>query len=86
MRTQAAREFAPIVSDEQRLDVSIVEGRTIIKLSTWVDGLGWSCQKTLDLEPALVEDLHRSLAAVRCRSSRVETSGDGKIVRFPVIS
>lgn len=86
MNTQQAKRFAPMVNDEQRLDVTIKGEKTVVKLSVWVDGLGWSCQKTMELEPALVEDLHRALAAARVRTTR-ETILDGqsKVIPFPTV-
>lgn len=89
MQSQLANKFAPIVSDEQKVEVSVEDGGAIIRLSTWVDGLGWTCQKTLMIEDALVDDLQRALTAARKRiysSKALADQVSGKVITFPTIS
>lgn len=84
---QSAKTLAPVISEEQRVDVCLEGSETVIRLSNWVEGLGWTCQKTLRLESGMLEDLHRALAAAR-RKTQVdqETSGSGKVIGFPVVA
>ena len=87
MQTQLKQQFAPIANDEKRIDVSIEDGRAVIKMATWTDGLGWNTQKTIALEADLVEVLHRALASarVRLRSAEIGEAVDGsaRILGFP---
>ena len=87
MISQTAKKLAPVFGNDQKIDVAVEDGRAVIKLSTWVEGLGWSCQKTMDLDGGLVEDLHRSLAAARCRISETDDSRetDCKVINFPSV-
>jgi hypothetical protein len=61
MQSNLAVKFAPIVSDEKKLEVSLNDTEAIIKLSTWAEDLGWCGQKTLTLDAEMLEDLHRVL-------------------------
>jgi hypothetical protein len=88
MQTNAAIKFAPVVTDERRIDLTIDGGQTVIKLSTWTDGLGWCTQKTMSLEPAMLDEMHRVIAAARSkvRKQRVETGeavAPAKVLTFP---
>jgi len=82
-----APRFAPIVSDDRRIDVATDGAETQIKMSSWVDGLGWCVEKTISLDSVLVDDLHRLLAAVRISNNNAnkadETAGSATILEFP---
>lgn len=67
MRSNLAFNFAPAVSGEKRLDVAFENGETVIRMSTYVEGLGWSTQKTLSLDEAALDDLHRIVSAARTK-------------------
>lgn len=89
MQSQPAKKFAPLVGDDQRVEVSVEDGGAVIRLSTWVDGLGWTCQKTLMIEDALVDDLQRALTAARKRiysSKSLADQESGKVISFPTVS
>lgn len=90
MQTQLRQQFAPIANDEKRIDVSLEDGRAVIKMATWIDGLGWSTQKTMALETELVEDLHRALASARVRlrsaESLQESDSSARVLSFPSAS
>jgi len=87
MPSSTLRKFAPSVSDERKLEVSVKDGVTVVKLLSWVEGLGWSCQKTLDLDPLLLDELHRSLAAARRRVRESDLGKSaGTVIEFPVLS
>ncbi len=86
-RDQTGKKLAPILGNDQKIEVAIEDDTTVIKLFSWVEGLGWSCQKTVGLESSLLDDLHRSLAAARRKVNR--NSGDaapGKLIMFPSVS
>ena len=91
MQTNLATKLLPIVSDEKKLEVSLQDNQAIIKLSTWTEGLGWCCQKTLSLDAAMLDDLHRVIASARykIKSKSVETDEPNKssnVLRFPNFS
>ncbi|MGB7068616.1 MAG: hypothetical protein WBD22_03920 [Pyrinomonadaceae bacterium] len=87
MKTVAAFKFAPLVSDDKKVDVSIKDGNAVIALSNWVDGLGWCGQKTLSVDLDMLDDLQRVITAARLKviretpeADRVETP---KVLQFP---
>jgi|GEM_PF-729969 len=41
-----------------------------LKYLTWTDGLGWCCQKTINVEADQLDELHRALTVARHRVSR----------------
>lgn len=88
MQSSSAVKFAPVVLDERRIDLSIDGDETVIKLSTWTDGLGWCTQKTMALDPAMLDEMHRVIAAARSKvKNRRMDSGDefapAKVLSFP---
>ena len=89
MNRNAAAKFSPIVSDEKRIDVSLTDDQAVIKLSTWVEDLGWCGQKTITVDGEMLDDLHRVIAAARYKlnnkkiKSGEEVSGK-KVLEFPV--
>ena len=91
MQSNTAVKFAPAVTDERRLDLAVENDEAVIKLSDWVEGLGWSTQKTMRLDLEMLDEMHRLIAAARTRlrSSRAET-GDGvetsNVLQFPQFS
>ena len=80
-------------SDEDRkvevlLDTEGGEGTVILKYSTWVEDLGWSCQKTIQLESDLLDDLHHALTIARMKINRqkIESGKEistAKVVQLP---
>jgi hypothetical protein len=84
---QALTNFAPEAENDQKVEVSVVDEKAIVKLFSWVEGLGWSCQKTMGLDASMIEDLHRSLAAARRKINRnKEETHNGNVIRFPAVS
>lgn len=80
---------------EQRVEVSIERNgedeRIALRYSTWTDGLGWCCQKTIKLDAEHLDDLHRALTLVRHRINRDRAeSGQplqtAQVIPFPVLS
>ena len=91
MQSNLAVKFAPAVSDERRLDVSVNGSEATIQLSTWAEGLGWCGQKTMSLDETMLEELHRMVSAARVRikaqrrPDRLENA-DSKVLNFPKLS
>ena len=91
MQSNTATKFLPIVSDEKKLEVSLTETEAVIKLSTWTEDLGWCCQKTLSLDAAMLEDLHRVIAAARYKlngknSEQNKAAKSSNVLEFPSFS
>lgn len=86
MNAITAKQLAPIFGDERKIEVSYDGDVTVIRLFDWIEGLGWSCQKTLKLDSELVTELHRALSSVRCHAARENGAVDsGKVIAFPMI-
>ena len=84
MQNNTAVQFAPVYTDEQKVEVSLQDDQAVIKLSTWTEGLGWCTQKTMALDPEMVDELHRVLTAARLK---INHNGDeilsSTILEFP---
>jgi hypothetical protein len=91
MNSSRAYKLAPAVTDDRKIEVSLEDNETVIRLSEWVDGLGWSTQKTMRLDPEMLDDLHLLVSAARLRVKR-EAAGSGepnipsKVLEFPRIA
>lgn len=91
MNSSRAYKLAPAVTDDRKIEVSLESGETVIRLSDWVEGLGWSTQKTMRLDPDMLDDLHRLVTAARLRVKREaaesgEPSVTSRILEFPQIA
>ena len=91
MPSHAATKFLPIVSDEKKLEVSLVDEQAIIKLSTWTKDLGWCCQKTLSLDAEMLDELHHVIASARYKLKRRKTEAEeniesSNILKFPTFA
>ncbi len=60
--------------EDERVEVLLEEAegleRVVLRYSTWVEGLGWCGQKTIKLDGAHLDDLHRALTVARHRINR----------------
>ncbi len=87
MQTNAAHKFAPVVTDDKRIDLKIEGENAAISLSLWTDGLGWCTQKTMTLDADLLDDLHRVIAAARVKlKGQMDTDDvtvNSKVINFP---
>jgi hypothetical protein len=88
MQSNAALQFLPTVRDDKKIEISLEDGNAVIKLSTFTEGLGWSCQKTLALESEMLDELHRSITAARLRLNRRKAEANeefkpAKVLQFP---
>jgi hypothetical protein len=89
MQSNTATKFLPVTGEEKKIDVSIENGEAVLRLSTWIEGLGWNCQKTLRVEAGMLDDLHRALMAARYRlnSQKAETgepTEKNNVIEFPL--
>jgi hypothetical protein len=89
MQSNTATKFLPVTGEEKKIDVSIENGEAVLRLSTWTEGLGWNCQKTLRVEAGMLDDLHRSLMAARYRltaqkAENGEENVKNNIIEFPL--
>lgn len=90
MQTNTATELLPSINEDKKIDVSVNNDAAIIKLSTFTEGLGWTCQKTMCLDSDLLDDLHRAISAARYRinSHKAENNitNSSNVIGFPSIS
>jgi predicted DCC family thiol-disulfide oxidoreductase YuxK len=91
MQSNLATKFLPIVSDEKKIEVSLVDDQAVIKLSTWTEDLGWCGQKTLTIDAEMLDDLHRVIASARYKvNNKKSESSDNfetkKVLEFPKFS
>lgn len=91
MQSNTAVKFLPIFTDEKKVEVSLENDQAVIKLSTWVEDLGWCGQKTMSLDAEMLDDLHRVIASARYRLNKQknvenETAEESKVLAFPNFS
>jgi hypothetical protein len=91
MQPNTAKKLLPIISDDKRVEVSIADDQAYIKLSTWVEDLGWCGQKTLQIDVEMLDDLHRAIASARYQVNNQKSdvgaaSESPNIITFPIIS
>jgi hypothetical protein len=85
--TNPAENLLPVVQETKKIDVSIENGEAVLKLSTYTENLGWTCQKTMRLEAAMLDDLHRAISAARYRlKSRQTENGNEENLKNNVIA
>jgi hypothetical protein len=70
---------------EVLLDTKDGEGIVMLKYSTWTEGLGWTCQKTIQLESHLLDDLHHALTIARMKINRQKIGAGKEIETAKVI-
>lgn len=85
-----AKKLSPVVTEDKKVDVSIEGDQAILKLSTWTENLGWTCQKTMRLEASMLDELHRAISAARYHLNSQNTDGEtiakNNVLEFPVIA
>ena len=91
MQSNTAVNFLPIFSDEKKVEVSLQEDQAVIKLSTWSEDLGWLGQKTMSLDAAMLDDLHRVITAARLKLNKQKAEdqtevSSAKVLQFPNFS
>ncbi len=88
MQSNTAAKFAPVFSDEKRIDLAIENCEAVLQLSTWTEGLGWCTQKTMQLDADLLDEVHRVITAGRLKLKRTaaEAGTDyepARVLQFP---
>lgn len=91
MQTNTATKLLPIISDDKKIEVSLDSDQTFIKLSTWVEDLGWCGQKTLQIDADMLDDLHRAITSARYKVNRQKSANtqentSSKVIDFPIFS
>lgn len=78
-------KFAPAEAGEKRLDLSIDGDQAAIKLSSWVEGLGWCGEKTMRVDADMLDEMHRLIASarVRMRQRGSVENAPSKVLQFP---
>jgi hypothetical protein len=80
---------------EQKLEVvmqnSDGENCVALRLSTWTDGLGWCAQKTIELEPDQLDELHLAVTVARRRLASKRADADqpvapAKVIYLPTVA
>lgn len=89
MQSNLATKFLPIISDEKKIEVSLEKDKAVIKLSTWVEDLGWCGQKTLAVDAEMLEDLHRAISSARYKLNQNKADNDEitektNVIAFPI--
>lgn len=62
-----------------------------LRLSTWTEGLGWCCQKTIRLDGEQLDDLHHAISVARHRLNRQRVE-DGQfrpsaqVIQLPTVA
>ena len=85
MQGNTAFKFAPIFSEEKKVDVSLQDDQTVIRLSTWTDDLGWCAQKTMSLDAEMLDELHRLITAARLKIKRKRFDDNEEIVPSKIL-
>ena len=72
------------------MEVLIEDDAAVLRLSTWTENLGWNCQKTMRVDAAMLDDLHRAISAARYKLNRQKTengeSVSKNVIEFPAFA
>jgi len=89
MHANTATKLSPIIYDRKKLEVSLDNDKTSIKLSTWTETLGWCGQKTLQVDVEMLNDLHRLITKARYKANKNQAEKEpprhNKIIEFPIV-
>lgn len=97
MRTQnqTAAQTRKSSRPEQKLEIVMQardgENCVALRLSTWTDGLGWCAQKTIELEPDQLDELHLAATVARRRLASKRADADqpaapAKVIHLPTVA
>ena len=90
-----AAHVLPSTRTDQKVEVVLEnnasEERVLLRYSTWTEGLGWCCQKTIRLDAGQLEDLQRALTVARHRIGRRraengQTQTPAQVIQLPSLS
>ncbi|HEX5706820.1 MAG TPA: hypothetical protein VFX96_05975 [Pyrinomonadaceae bacterium] len=80
---------------DQKVELSL-EGRdgeemVALRYSTWTEGLGWSCQKTIRLDAEQLDELHRAVTVARHRINRRRADAgqpvqSAQVIQLPTVA
>lgn len=80
---------------DQKVELSIEsrdgEDRVALRYSTYTEGLGWSCQKTIRLDAEQLDELHRAVTVARHRINRKRADEgqhveSAKVIQLPTVA
>jgi hypothetical protein len=83
------------LNEDEKVEVCVEqrEGveRVVLRQSTWTEGLGWCCQKTISLDGDQLDDLHRALTVARHRINRQRAAAGqvreaAQIIQLPTLA
>lgn len=80
MQSNTATKFSPAISDDKKLEVSLETNEVVLKFSNWTESLGWTCQKTMRIEEAMIDDLHRVISAARYKINQRNADSNEKVL------
>ena len=89
MQQRAILQPSISTDNERKIEAVLCEDSTVmLKFSTWTENLGWTCQKTIEVDPEMLDDLHHAIAAMRYRvnhrkAGQGNTVTDAKVIEFP---
>lgn len=86
MQSNTAFKLAPAVAGDRRIDVSVEDESAIVQLSDWIEGLGWSTQKTMKLDEELLDEMYMLITAARLKLKRQRAMQDEDAVPAKVLS
>ena len=95
VQNNAADQFPRSSRDNQKIELHFEPGegneRITLKYSTWVDGLGWCCQKTIRLDSDQLDELQRAITVARhrIRRRRADAGRDvapAQVIQLPTIA
>lgn len=80
---------------EQKVEVVLENNgdgeRVALRYSTWTEGLGWCCQKTIRVDAEQLDELHRAIVVARHRIGRRraesgESPKPAQVIQLPTLS
>lgn len=81
-----ARKSLPIITDDNKIQITIEADQVVIRLFMWVETLGWQCQKTIRFDQKVLPDLQRALLAFSRKVQKDNhDEAEEKIIRFPLV-
>ena len=91
----AAAHILSSAREDQKVEVILEERNGVngvaLRLSTWTEGLGWCCQKTISLDGEQLEDLQHAITVARHRLNR-KRAEDGnftqtaQVIQLPTVA
>ena len=89
MQQRAILQPSVSTDSERKIEAVLRDDSTVmLKFSTWTDDLGWTCQKTIEVDPEMLDDLHNTITAMRYRvnhrkAEQGNVMADARVIEFP---